>query len=256
MMTNFDARRERILQTAQQQGKINVTRLARTFGVSTVTIRTDLRAMAAAGLLTRHHGGARLASRAPAQAPGESPAQGRHDIQIAERAARLIQGGDKLILDAGNSTSLLARCLPPSAPLTVFTNSLAIINELSQRPGLQLIVAGGTLSQASLSLQGPPAESSLQSFNFDKLFLDAAGFDLDFGLSVHDADAARLSARMVERAGQVIVLADSTRIGQRCLHRICSLDRVRTVVSDAGMPADWRSALEARGIEVLLAGEA
>lgn len=254
-MLSTGARREQILQTVHDQHRVRVSRLAQLFGVSTVTIRTDLRAMTAAGLLSRQHGGARLPTQAPPEAPlAEKRIRNRdRKLRIAASAAALVSPGDKLILDAGSTTLMLAQRLAASSPLTVFTNSLPIANELGQAPGLHLIVSGGTLRQASQSLQGPQAEASLRSFFFDKLFLGADGCDPAFGLSTHDVEDARLNACMVEHARQVIVLADGSKFGQLCLHRICSLDRVHTVVSDASMPLAIRAALVANGIEVIIA---
>lgn len=256
-MLSTGARREQILQTVQDQHRVRVSRLAQLFGVSTVTIRTDLRAMTAAGLLSRQHGAARLASHALPEAP-LSEKRIRHrerKLRIAACAASLVSPGDKLILDAGSTTLMLAQRLASSAPLTVFTNSLPIANELGQVPGLRLIVSGGTLRQTSQSLQGIQAEATLQSYFFDKLFLGADGCDPLFGLSTHDVEDARLNACMVEHARQVIVLADGSKFGQLCLHRICALDRVHTVVSDTSLPQAMRSGLQAQGIEVIIAEE-
>ena len=251
------ARRDQILQTVQDHHKVRVSRLAQQFGVSAVTIRSDLRALTAAGLLARQHGGARLANEALPEAPLAEKRIRHRDrkLRIAARAASLVAPGDKLILDAGSTTLLLARHLPASVPLTVFTNSLPIANTLWQVQGLRLIVSGGTLHQVSQSLHGPQAEASLQSLVFDKLFLGADGCDPAFGLSTHNPDEARLNARMLEHARRIILLADGSKFGQLCLHRICGMDGVHTVISDSSMPAPARDALAARGIDVLIAEE-
>lgn len=256
-MLSTGARREQILQAVQDQHRVRVSRLAQLFGVSTVTIRTDLRAMTAAGLLARQHGGARLATQALPEAPlAEKRIRHRErKLRIAACAAALVAPGDKIILDAGSTTLMLAQRLSASYPLTVFTNSLPIANELGQAQGLRLILSGGTLRQTSQSLQGPQAEASLQSFFFDKLFLGADGCDPAFGLSTHDVEDARLNSCMIEHARKVIVLADGSKFGQLCLHRICAMDRVHTVVSDASMPQVIRTALASAGIEVIIAEE-
>ncbi len=248
-------RRELILQAVQDQHKVRVARLAQDFGVSTVTIRSDLRALNAAGLLARQHGGARMAGEALPEAPlSEKRARHRErKLCIAKLAATLVAPGDKLILDAGSTTLMLAQRLQTAAPLTVFTNSLPIAGELGHAAGIQLLVSGGTLRQASQSLQGSQAEASLQAYVFDKLFMGADGLDAAFGLSTHDADDARLNACMIDHARKVIILVDSSKFGQLCLHRICGLDRVHTVISDASLPEQTRASLAGRGIEVLIA---
>jgi len=256
-MLNSEQRRAQILQALQSQDSVRVTRLAQRLGVSSVTIRTDLRALTEAGLLTRQHGGARLSHVAPPEAPLAEKRQLHRErkLRIAACAAALVAPGDKLILDAGSTTLNLARLLHASGPFTVFTNSLPIASELANAEAVELIVSGGALRKASQSLQGAQAEASLQGYVFDKLFLGVDGFDCEFGLSTHDAAEARLNAHMIEHARRVIVLADSSKFGQLCLHRICHTDRVHAVVSDAALPPLVRAALEQQGIEVIIATE-
>lgn len=257
-MLNGGGRREQILQTLEQQDQVRVNRLAQRFGVSTVTIRGDLRTLAQAGLVQRQHGVALTARRAPPELPLDEK-RARHRERknaIAMLAATLVQPGDNLILDAGSTTLQLARRLASSvAPLGVFTNSLPIAHELAPAQGVDLILSGGTLRKTSQSLQGPQAEAGLDDYVFDKLFLGADGCDPEFGLSTHDEADARLNARMAARARQVIVLADGSKFGRICLHRICGLGRIDTVVSDASMPPAMRAALSQRGVHVLIAEE-
>lgn len=257
-MLNGDGRREQILQALEAQDRVHVNRLAQRFGVSTVTIRSDLRALARAGLVRRQHGGASTKRRAPPELPMEEK-RGQHRDRkhsIAACAMKLIRPGDKLILDAGSTTLQLARRLAYTvAPLVVFTNSLPIANELGSINGIELLLSGGTLRKASQSLQGPQAEAGLEGYVFDKLFLGVDGCDPEFGLSTHDEAEARLNARMAAQARQVIVVADSSKFGRICLHRICALHRVDIVISDASLPQAMRDALTQQGVKVLIAEE-
>lgn len=257
-MLNCDVRREQILQTLEMQDKVRVNRLAQRFGVSTVTIRGDLKALAATGLIRRQHGGASTTRSAPQELPLEEK-RGQHRERkhaIAARAMQLVRSGDKLILDAGSTTLQLARRLAHAAmPLSVFTNSLPIANELGAAQQVELILSGGTLRKASQSLQGPQAEASLDGYVFDKVFLGADGCDPEFGLSTHDEAEARLNARMAAQARQVIVLADGSKFGRICLHSICAVARINTVVSDASLPPPMRAALAQRGVQVFIAEE-
>nr|WP_267877738.1 DeoR/GlpR family DNA-binding transcription regulator [Duganella guangzhouensis] len=261
---NAEVRRDQILQALEMQDKVRVNRLAQRFGVSTVTIRGDLKMLAAAGLVRRQHGGACTTRRAPPELPLDEK-RGQHRERkhhIAARAMQLVQPGDKLILDAGSTTLQLARHLArasvqPDAPLplSVFTNSLPIAHELGAVQGIELILSGGTLRKASQSLQGPQAEAGLGGYVFDKVFLGADGCDPEFGLSTHDEADARLNARMAAQARQVIVLADGSKFGRICLHRICGLGRIDTVVSDSSLAPTMRTALTLRGVQVLIAEE-
>jgi DeoR/GlpR family transcriptional regulator of sugar metabolism len=259
---NPGVRREQILQMLGAHDDVRVTRLAQRFGVSPGTIRADLEALEGAGLVQRHHGGASPADglRRAAPAPQADASDARREDHIAARAASLVRPGDKLILVAGAATLQLARRLaqpqelpPASSRLTVFTNSPTIAHELADVDDTELILSGGVLCKASQAFHGPRAEASMEGYVFDKLFFDADGFDPDCGLSAHDGAQARLNARMVSHAREVILLADGGRIGRICLHHVCAAERVTTVVTDAGIAPAMLASLQRRQLRVVVA---
>ncbi|HEY1150374.1 MAG TPA: DeoR/GlpR family DNA-binding transcription regulator [Pseudoduganella sp.] len=254
-MLSCQARRALILQTLQHRPQVRVASLAQDLGVSAVTVRGDLWALTMAGLVERQHGGARLARHAPAETSlaVKRTLRSERKARIAIRAAELVNRSDKLILGAGSTTLMMAHHLAARAPLTIFTNSLPIASALSLAPDISLTLAGGNLRQCSQSMQGSQAEASLNTGRFDKLFLGADGCDPHYGLSTHDGAEARLAALMTEHARQVILLADSSKFGQLLPHRVCALDRVHTIISDASLAPDVRATLAARGIGILIA---
>ncbi|QPF71492.1 DeoR family transcriptional regulator [Roseateles sp. DAIF2] len=255
-MRNTSQRREQILQLLVQQGSVQVAELVAQLGVSSVTIRSDLATLESQGLATRNHGGAVL-TRTP---PAEHHIQAKDGLNVALKedigacAARLVQPGDNIIIDSGTTTMPLARHLRDARDVTVMTNGLNIAWELSRAEGVALMLTGGLLRKQALSIQGAQAEACLNAYNFDKLFLGVDGLDLQFGLTTHHEAEASLNHRMVERAKKVIVLADASKFGRVSLHRIALLDKVHTVITDAGIAAEYRDGLQRLGIELIIAG--
>ncbi|WP_274381694.1 DeoR family transcriptional regulator [Massilia cavernae] len=254
-MRNTSQRRESILQVLVQQGSVQVTDLVDLFGVSAVTIRSDLSALESQGLATRSHGGAVL-TRTP---PTEHNIRQKDSInqqqkeRIGAVAARLVQPGDNIIIDSGTTTISLARHLRDADQVTVMTNGLNIAWELADAPGVDLILTGGLLRKESLSIQGTQAEACLQAYNFDKLFLGVDGCDLQFGVTTHHEAEASLNHKMVERAKKIIVLTDASKFGRVSLHRIVQLDRVHTIITDASISPEYREGLLKLGIELIIA---
>ncbi|CAN7259995.1 DeoR family transcriptional regulator [Massilia sp. LjRoot122] len=254
-MRNTTQRREAILQQLTRQGSVQVTDLVQEFGVSAVTIRSDLSALEAQGLATRSHGGATL-TRTP---PPEQSIRQKDAInqeqkdRIGTLAATLVQEGDNIIIDSGTTTISLARHLREASNVTVMTNGLNIAWELADTAGVELILTGGQLRKQSLSIQGSQAEATLQAYSFDKLFLGVDGFDLQFGVTTHHEAEASLNHKMVERAKKIIVLTDASKFGRVSLHRIVQLDRVDTVITDASISPEYREGLQKLGIELLIA---
>jgi len=256
-MRNTRQRRQQIMEQLLMHGSVQVGDLVERYGVSAVTIRADLTHLEAQGLATRSHGGASL-QRMPPQ---------EHDIHekdvlnlplketIGAQAAQLVKPGDNIILDSGSTTMALARHLRVQRDVTVMTNGLNIAWELAAAPGVKLLMTGGTLHHASLSLHGSQAEASLGSYSFDTLFLGVDGLDLQFGLTTHHEPEARLNHRMVERARRIVVLTDSSKFGKVSLHRIARLEETHTIITDSGISAEYREGLQRLGIEVIIAGD-
>lgn len=254
-MRNTRSRRQQILQQLIEHGSVQVAELVGRYGVSAVTIRTDLGHFEEQGLATRTHGGATLV-RTP---PQEQDIHEKDALNlplkesIGARAAQLVQPGDNIIIDSGSTTMTLARHLRGHRDVTVMTNGLNIAWELANAPGVNVLLTGGQLRKQSLSLQGSQAEASLNPYSFDTLFLGVDGLDLQFGLTTHDEAEARLNHRMVERARRIVVLTDTSKFGRVSLHRIAYLDQIHAVITDAGIDEATREGLQRRGIEVLVA---
>jgi DeoR family transcriptional regulator, aga operon transcriptional repressor len=254
-MRNTDQRREQIVQMLLEQGKVEVSALVEKFDVSAVTIRTDLITLEERGLAERNHGGATL-TRIPVQ---EQSIRQKIDVnillkkQIGARAAQLVGPRDNIIIDSGTTTLMLAQNLRQAKDVTVMTNGLNIAWELADTEGIDLMLTGGWLRKNALSFHGTQAENCLNAYGFDKLFLGVDGCDAQFGLTTHHEAEASLNSKMVDRAKRVIVLADSSKFGHVCLHRIAPLDRVHAVVTDPGISAEYREEFSRRGIELIIA---
>jgi DeoR family transcriptional regulator of aga operon len=254
-MRNTSQRREQILALLVKLGSVQVADLVERLGVSAVTIRTDLTTLERQGLVTRSYGGATL-TRTP---PLEQSIRQKDALnaplkeQIGAAAAALVEAGDNIIIDSGTTTLHMARHLQDLSQVAVMTNGLNIAWELAETPGIDLMLTGGLLRRQSLSIQGAQAEACLNAYSFDKLFLGVDGFDLQFGITTHHEAEASLNQRMVERAKRVIVLTDASKFGRVSLHRIVLLERVHTVITDAGISPEYREGLQRLGIEVVIA---
>lgn len=256
-------RRRRIVAWIHERGSATVNDLAREFGVSTVTVRTDLQALERSGALERSHGGALPLASAGGDSPiTEAPLsvkQSRyHDekVDIARVAAAMIRDGETIILDSGSTTFEIARLLGelPLRSLTVVTNALNIATELVGAPShIRVLMLGGVLRPLSYSMVGPDAELTLSRLVADRLFLGADAIDLDLGVTTADPTEAQLNSRMVKIARETIVLADASKFGRRSFSPIAPLEAVHCIVTDRKAPKELVSAFRERGVEVQLA---
>lgn len=249
----LEDRQSQIVEMVAEHGSVRVAALSRRFGVSQVTIRTDLERLARQGLLVRNRGGAVAVSRTSLSTAFTERARFRQEekIRIADRAARLVAAGDSVFVDAGSTMMEIAQRISDVAPLTVVTNALNISIFLGGFPGINVIQVGGSLSPETISTVGPIAERDIDELVVDKLFLAAHSFDADLGILDVSVEVARAKMAMIRIARQVVLVADSSKYGQRALAKVAPLSAAHMLITDAGMPEQAAQAVRALGVEVV-----
>ena len=252
-----EERRRYILDLLEQSKRVTVRQLSDLFGVSTVTIRGDLEVLEQMGALVRSHGGAvKPHSPAPDLPINLKEALRQNEkARIGSVAASMIRSGETIIFDSGTTTAAVARCVAGLRleSLTVITNALNIALELASVPNLRIIMLGGILRGAALSMVGPHAEHALMNLNADRMFLGVDGIDPEVGLSTPDLLEAQLSGLMIRISREVVAVADSTKFMNRSLSVIAKLDAIHKVVTDEGIPPEMTEALQTAGVEVIIA---
>jgi DeoR family transcriptional regulator of aga operon len=251
------SRRERIVALLREHNSVQIPALADMFGVSTQTLRKDLNFLDAKGVCTRSPGGAllRLGALSPIEEAVDVKRRRFADekVRIGRAAAALIGAGESVLLDSGTTTLQVARHLNSADALVVVTNDVGIMNELAAREAVQLVFLGGTLRRKNLSFYGTQTERALEGLHVDKLFLAADGFHTEKGITTHYEPEALLNRLMCRAASEIILVADSSKFGRICLHKILEPQGIARVVTDAGIASDTRDELARIGVEVIIA---
>ncbi|MGC7873088.1 DeoR/GlpR family DNA-binding transcription regulator [Desulfosporosinus sp. SYSU MS00001] len=245
-------RQDEIQWLLQEHGNLTVTELAKRFNVSEMTIRRDLKNLAALGLIQREHGRAIYPPVLPTEilmmSMGEAE---REKARIGHLAATLIAEGDSVILDAGTTTLGVAQAL--TTKCTVITNSIPIAGVLGNRNEITVLLTGGEVQGKNFALVGPMTRSVLKGFNADKLFLGATGVAIERGLSTANMLESEVKQEMLKVAKEVILVAHSAKIGQIYFHTFARWDSIQTLVTDSGLEEATRDKLISMGVKVLLA---
>jgi DeoR/GlpR family transcriptional regulator of sugar metabolism len=224
---------------AQQPG-VSISELAREFGVSEMTIRRDLDVLEQNSQIQRTHGGAVLTERMMFEFDyRERRERNRPEkCAIAAEARKLVQPGQRLILDNGTTTLELAALLKDGERLTVITPSLAVASELQHAGGVQVILLGGILREGSPDLTGPVTEHCLEMFSADLAFQGADAIGEDGAIYNSDLRLARVDRAMRRIAARTCILADHTKLGRSELGRSGTLADVETFITDKAARAD------------------
>ncbi|WP_295802232.1 DeoR/GlpR family DNA-binding transcription regulator [uncultured Microbulbifer sp.] len=246
---NTQQRRHLILEQINASGEASVEQLAREFETSEVTIRKDLAAMEASGLLLRRHGGA---IPLPRELVAEDPLS-QTKRAIGRAAAELIRDHNRIVIDYGRTTTGLIPELDHKRGLVVMTNSLHVANQLRDLENEPtLLMTGGTWDPHFEAFQGAVAEQVLRGYDFDQAFIGADGIDLERGTCTFNEQIG-LSRVMAEVAREVIVMAESSKVGRRIPNLELSWDMVGTLVTDSGIDDKVCAQLERKGLRVICA---
>ncbi|MDZ7689935.1 MAG: DeoR/GlpR family DNA-binding transcription regulator [Balneolaceae bacterium] len=171
--------------------------------------------------------------------------------RIGIEAARMISDGETILLDSGTTTREIAMQIKEHKNLTVMTNAINIALELAGIQDITVMLTGGMLREKSYSLVGPEAESTMQNYYFDKLFLGVDGLDFNYGLTTSHPQEAKLNRLMVEHSNQVIGVTDSSKFGRHSFSFICDLSPISTLVTDTNITPEFESKLQEHSVRVI-----
>jgi DeoR/GlpR family transcriptional regulator of sugar metabolism len=254
-------RRQLILEMVRSNGAVSLRELARVVQTSEVTVRRDVRALEAEGLLDRRHGGAVLPGGLTRESgfPQKSHLATAEKTAIADLAAGLVEEGEAVVVGAGTTTQELARRLARVPGLTVVTNSLLVAQALAHANRVEVVMTGGTLRGSNYALVGSGAEQSLQGLRVSRAFLSGSGLTAERGLSTSNMLSASVDRALVQAAAEVVVLADHTKLGTDTMFQTVPTDVMTRLVTDKPPSHDDRAgtelqALADQGVQITVAG--
>jgi DeoR/GlpR family transcriptional regulator of sugar metabolism len=250
-----EERQQLILEAVKDHRQATVSELSLRFDVSQVTIRRDLRDLAAKGALRRAHGGAILAASVPPEPPVVQRMGWAEHCKacIGRAAAALVADGDSVFIGSGSTTAHVARHLVSRRNLTVVTNALTIATELASAGGVTVVVTGGLMRPSELSLVGHITELALHEVRVDKVILGMRAISLDAGMTNDFLPEVMTDRTIIEMAPELIVVADHTKFGKIASAYVAPVERVTTLVTNSETDPQILVRLRELGIQIIVA---
>ncbi len=250
-----EERQQRIVETVRQNRQATIAELSRAFEVSDVTIRRDLRDLAAQGVLRRAHGGAVSAVSAPPEPPVVQRMSQCEASKacIGRAAAALVADGESVFVGSGSTTAYLARNLVDRKNLTVVTNALTVASELATAPGVTVVVTGGMMRASELSLVGHITEQALREVRVDKVIIGMRAISVEAGLTNDYLPEVMTDRTIIEMAPELIVVANHAKLGNVASAYVAPVERITTLVTDAAADPQKLALFRERGIRILVA---
>ena len=254
-LKNITARKEQILSYINAHGRAEVETLAELFGISTVTVRRDLDALAAEDMIERSYGGAskkKEAAAAPEDALSAAPISRLEEIRraIAREAAQLIDDDDIVFVNSSATASYVIEYIERDR-VTIVTNNIKILNRKKKNPNTVLIITGGQVSEGLASLTGVVASNALTNIVANKSILGVRGITAAEGITSGVSEEAHVNRQMIcQTSGKVIIVADHSKIGKKDSFFTRGISSVTDLVTDKTDKTDALAPLRQAGVTV------
>ncbi len=251
-----EQRQQKLLQLLRDEGIVSTRNLTDYLGVSHMTVRRDIAALEADGLVLSVKGGVRLVGTDPA---GKEPPRERQDravlelprkTAIAKYAAGLIKDGMVIYLDAGTTCQALVPLLTTKRDLTVVTNDFLVVTGLFDVPDVEVIHTGGVLDRSSGSSSGRLAANTVAAINLDLFFMSTGAWSISRGVSSFSLDKVELKHAAMAASSECILLADSTKYGTFAKYHVTPLAKLDTIVTDSHLPEGTQQGITDLGVDL------
>lgn len=237
-------RKNKIKDILIEKKSVTVTELSNTFDVTEETIRRDLKFLEDEGFLTRTYGGAFIQSGVENNVTVElrEVAYTKSKEAIAKECRKLIHNGDSIFLDASTTALFVARAIS-NMRLTVVTNSLLIVNQLSDLDNIRVVCVGGTFSKDHKAFQGNMTIQALDNLFLDKTFMSCRSLSMEHGVTDSSEGQAMIHQKLLHRSNEVYLIADYSKFDKTSFINICDFDHLTGIVTDKVLSQEWKDFL-------------
>lgn len=246
-------RRNEILAKLQEDKKVVVNDLSQFYNVTEETIRRDLEKLEREGLAKKTYGGAVLNDSFHIDLPYtvRKKANVLSKQQMAEKIASIVEDGAHIMLDASSTALFAAKRLKDKKNLTIITNSIEILLEISDRSGWNILSTGGTLKEGGLALVGCQAERMLSSFCVDYAIFSSKGVDRENGIMDSNESDAQIKKLMLKAAKKRIIAVDYSKFDKISFTRVSEWAEIDLLVTDKEPTQQWKQTLASYQVELL-----
>ena len=215
---------------------VDINTLCSLLSVSIATVRRDLDKLEEEGFLKKAHGGAIIneVNEFEVLLNGLEDPFSDEKKQIGIIAAEMIEDNDIIFLGGGNTCHQIARSIKDKRNLTIITNNLNIAIELAHCKNINVMMPGGDLEVAdyNLTLVGEATLEYLDKIYFNKTFFTVSGVSLEFGYTDNNKNQATIKKHLIANSNETIVVADSSKFGKRAFTQVCSIDKIKRVITN------------------------
>jgi len=244
-------RKNEILNKLRAEQRVLVSELAIHYNVTEETIRRDLDKLEKDGYATKTYGGAIWGNSTKTDLSYTIRNKTNVDAKntIANLVADMVEDGDHLMLDDSSTSLYVAKKLKEKKDLTVITNSVELVVELSNMEGWTIMSTGGRLKPESLALIGSQTQEMIRSYHVDKVIMSCKGIERNAGITDSSEFHSLTKQAMMRAAKKRILILDGTKFDKISFVEISPLSSVDVVVTNVCPSQEWLRYFEENGIQ-------
>lgn len=257
MSLSYEERKAVIMESLEKEEKVQVRVMASLLQVSDETIRRDLDRLEKEGYVKKVYGGAVKTKIHSWELPFDEKTMinQKEKQAICKAAAALVKDGDIIMIGNGTTPLDMVHYLADKHDITLITHSVPVMLGAMDVFKGRVIFIGGEIERNQKYTSGPLSERMLEMLRADKAFICAGGISVENGITDYDISGSSISRKMMDRAEEVIVLADHSKFGKATFAHMCALTEASKIITDHLCPEEWKSTLAERGIKLIAADE-
>jgi len=253
MKEKMSIRQTEIISRVSEAGRISVSGLAQSLGISEVTVRKDLKFLAEKGILRKEQGYAALRDAEDIRFHMALHYESKR--LIAESAAEFVGEGETIMVESGSTCIIFAMVLAETGRrVNIITNS-AYLAELSREwPNIQLIMLGGEYQKSCQAVVGPLTKMGAGEFRVGKIFVGTDGYSEKFGFTGDDMTRAETVRAMTKCAARTFVLAEASKFLYPGTVSFLQPQEVSVLITDEELGEEQDKQLRSHGVRILTTG--
>lgn len=255
----IEERHNEISEIINLNGKITISEITGKYGISDESARRDLRLLEQKGICKRTHGGAirvgQVSVRPPKDRKFEDMPVFDNYREISRTAVGMIQENDIVYLTGGSFGYIMISFFPRDIHYTLVVNNVDVAKALRDFDNVDVYIVGGKMRQSG-SLVDSFATNFVSQLHFDLCFITGAGVTTDFGLSNGTDETATFQRAIIKNSRKRCLLIPSSKVGVDSFVKVCEIDEFDSIITDWDCVEDQLSAIEEKGVEVIVVEEA
>lgn len=246
-------RRRKIISLLEEKNSVTVLELSKIFNITEETVRRDLEKLEKEGLLKRTYGGAVAIENTNMELPLKirevTNIDNKHNIGL--KVSDYIEDGDTIALDSSTTALQVAKQIKSKKRMTVITNAISVVYELSDAKDTTVISTGGTLRPSTMGFVGHLAEESIKKYNVDKAVISCKGIDMERGVTESNEAEAEVKKAMIDAADKVFLLADSTKFNKISFVKMLKFEVIDAIFTDKKLTEEWEQLISSKNIKLI-----